>query len=220
MQIRPVNRSRSEARQAYDRLSRFYDMLSGSSEAPLKRMGLAMLQVGPGETVLEVGCGTGQSLVEIANLVGTPGTTQGLDLSEGMLVKAKDKLEKSGNAQKVLLVQGDGIHLPYPNVSYAAVFLSFTLELFDTPEIPLVLAECRRVLKPAGRMGVVALYKPAHSSQAIRLYEWMHDHLPAYVDCRPINSCDLIQAANFTIEKHITKSMWGLPVELVVARKA
>lgn len=97
--------------------------------------------------------------------------------------------------------------------------MSFILELFDTPEIPLVLAECRRVLQPGGRLGVVVMMKTDHPEWIVRLYEWLHAHLPTYVDCRPIDGLGMIQAAGFRLEKRQVKSMWRLPVEVVVVRK-
>lgn len=219
MQISPVHRTRGDARKAYDHLSSFYDLLAGASEAPMRRMGLALLGIQPGEAVLEIGCGTGQSLVEIARLVRSSGMVHGLDLSMGMLAQAHGKLAKSVSYGNVHLVEGDGLHLPYPNGCFSAVFLSFTLELFDTPEIPQMLVECSRVLKLAGRLGVVALHKPMHPNPVVRLYEWLHARIPAYMDCRPINAAALIQSAGFTPAKQSLVSMWGLPVELVVAHK-
>jgi ubiquinone/menaquinone biosynthesis C-methylase UbiE len=220
MQIRPVTRSKSDAQIAYDRMSRFYDLLAGSSETLLMHKGLEMLAVREAESVLEIGCGTGRALVEISNEVGKTGRVNGIDLSQGMLRQARTRLAKAGMQNRVTLLEGDGARLPYQNASFNAVFISFTLELFDTPEIPLVLAECRRILVPGGRLGVVSMLRTDHPGRIVRLYEWFHDHLPAYVDCRPIDAHTLIQAAGFRIDQLQTRNMWGLPVELALAKKA
>jgi ubiquinone/menaquinone biosynthesis C-methylase UbiE len=219
MYISRVNRSKSAARKAYDRLSDIYDLLAGSSETQFTHLGTEMLAVGLGESVLEIGSGTGKALVELCAQVGASGRVYALDLSPKMLHRAQDRLVSAGKLSQTSLLEGDGASLPYQNGSFIAVFLSFTLELFDTPEIPMVLAECQRVLKPEGRLGVVAMLKTTPPSPIVRLYEWFHARLPTYVDCRPINAHEIIQAAGFCVEKRNLKSMWGLPVEVVVARK-
>jgi len=219
MQISRVNRSKSAARRAYDRLSSVYDLLAGSSEAKFTHLGMQMLAVGLGESVLEIGSGTGKALLELCTHVGDSGSVYGIDLSPGMLQKARDRLEHSGASRRVCLLEGDGTHLPYQSGSFSAVFISFTLELFDTPEIPLVLAECQRVLTPGGRLGVVSMLLSEHPGWIVRLYEWFHAHFPTYVDCRPINAHDMIQAEGFKLEKREVRSMWGLPVEVVMVRK-
>ena len=58
------------------------------------------------------------------------------------------------------------------------IFMSFTLELFDTPDIPRVLAECNRVLKPGGRLVVVGMSKEGPQGLLIRAFEWTHQHFP------------------------------------------
>jgi demethylmenaquinone methyltransferase/2-methoxy-6-polyprenyl-1,4-benzoquinol methylase len=219
MQISRVNRPKSAAKKIYDRLSRCYDLLAGSSETPIMCLGLEMLAAGMGESVLEIGPGTGKALLELVTHLGESGSVHGIDLSPGMLHQAQDHLAGTGMSKQVNLLEGDGARLPYLRESFTAVFISFTLELFDTPEIPLVLAECLRVLKPGGRLGVVSMLKTNRPGRIVRLYEWFHAHLPIYMDCRPINAHAMIQEAGFRIEKRQVRSMWGLPVELLVARK-
>jgi ubiquinone/menaquinone biosynthesis C-methylase UbiE len=219
MQISPVKRSKTAAKSAYDRMSPMYDLMAGSSEMPLMEAGLKMLAVQAGEIVLEIGPGTGKALVDINQNIGDTGRVHGLDLSPGMLHQAQRRLAKVGCQNPLVLIEGDGTHLPYGNRCFNAVFLSFTLELFDSPEIPLVLSECRRVLNEGGRLGVVSMLMTDHPSWIVRLYEWFHVHLPAYVDCRPIEAHAMIEAAGFRVMNQQIRSMWGLPVEMVTAMK-
>ena len=98
----------------------------------------------------------------------------------------KKRLEKAGLADRVELYCGDASSLPFNDNICDSVLMTFTLELFDTPEIPKVLEQIKRVLKPGGRLGVASMSKENGDSLFLKLYEWMHDKWPKYVDCRPI----------------------------------
>jgi ubiquinone/menaquinone biosynthesis C-methylase UbiE len=216
--ITRVERSKQSARTAYDRLSRWYDLLAGSSEKKFADIGLQELDVKAGEKILEIGFGTGGSLVSLVQLVGRTGKVHGVDLSPGMFRVAQSKLKKNGMLSRVELQCADAVHLPYSDNFFDAVFMSFVLELFDTPELPLVLHECKRVLRDDGRIGVVSLSKQKNLS--VRLYEWFHMRFPAYVDCRPIFARETIERAGFQIMDLIQMVMWGLPVDIIVAQKS
>jgi demethylmenaquinone methyltransferase/2-methoxy-6-polyprenyl-1,4-benzoquinol methylase len=96
--------------------------------------------------------------------------------------------------------------------------MSFTLELFDTPEISKVLSQCRRSLRPGGRLVVVTLIKTEQPNFAERTYEWFHAKMPVSVDCRPIPAQAALEEADFEITNMIKEKMWGLPVEILVAK--
>ena len=177
------------------------------------------LNVREGETVLEIGPGTGKTLVLLVRSVGPAGRTFGLDISEGMLAVAEARLRKVGLSDRVELKCGDTVSMSFPDESMDAVFIGFTLELFDTPEIPLVLKECCRVLRPMGRMCIVAMSEQGKSNLMTRLYDWAHTRFPNYVDCRPIHVQEAVETAGFMVRETRLMRMWGLPVEIVLASK-
>ncbi len=98
-EIQRVFQSKSETKAFYDKISRVYDLLAEHSEGPVRRAGLEKLDARPGEKILEIGCGTGHSLVSLAQSVGATGKVYGLDLSENMLVVARENLQKAGLAE-------------------------------------------------------------------------------------------------------------------------
>lgn len=215
-----VNRSKEAARRSYNRLSRWYDLIAGSTEKKYRDWGLQKLSAQPGERILEIGFGTGHCLAALANDVGRSGRVIGLDISDGMLAIAHERLQQLGLSDRVELHLGDAARLDFiETASLDGVFMSFTLELFDNPEIPRVLQECHRVLKPGGRLAVVSMTKTNPPGVAVRLYEWFHEHMPDYADCRPIFARQALEQNGFAIQDLSVSSMWGLPVEIVLGTK-
>lgn len=208
----------SPAQTNYNRMSSFYDLFAGMSERRFTSLGLQMLAVQTGEKVLEIGFGTGHGLVTLAQAVGESGKVIGVDISKGMLSVTRSRLNRSGLAKDNITLQlGDAAFLPFSAAGFNALFASFTLELFDSTEIPIVLKECQRVLHPEGRIGVVSLAKT--DGIAVKLYEWAHAKFPTFIDCRPIYVPRVIEAAGFEITRTLERIMWGLPVNIVIARK-
>ncbi|MFC2095824.1 class I SAM-dependent methyltransferase [Candidatus Bipolaricaulota bacterium] len=254
------SRSKADAKSVtkanYDRLSRWYDWMAGSSERKAVQAGLDLLAASEGETILEIGYGTGRAIEALARAVGESGHGIGIDISDGMRRVATARVQKAGLSEQVELVCGDAtflaaeltrnatppllpkvssrspgyrlqpekaglpLSLKHPEGMRDAIFMSFTLELFEEPEIPLLLAECRRVLKPSGRMVVVSMEKKANANAMVKLYEWAHRTFPKVVDCRPIHADRALAEAGFRVTQQTEMRMWGLPVSIVLAKKA
>ena len=217
--ILPVPRTREEAKRTYDRISRYYDYLAGPFERKCAEMALERLSIGKGETVLEIGFGTGHCLKRIVESVGPKGKTYGIDISTGMMEISKKRLERADLEDRVKLFCGDAASLPFDDSTFDAVFMSFTLELFDTPEIPKVLEQIKRVLKPDGRLAVVSISKENGKSIFLRLYEWTHNKWPKYVDCRPIYVEQSLIDAGYKIKSKEKVKIFRLPAEIIVAVK-
>ena len=200
-------------------MSRSYDLFAGAFEKRLRDLALERLGIAIGEAVLEIGFGTGHSLQQIAEAVGDEGRVCGVDLSAGMLEVSQRRLAQAGMSDRVELHCGDATHLPYADETLDAVFMSFTLELFDTPEIPVVLGEIKRVLKPGGRLGVVSLSRGDGTPLILQLYEWLHRRLPQVIDCRPIYVERALLEAGFRIGHTEIENLWGVPARIVVSDK-
>lgn len=209
--------STARVRGNYDRLSRWYDWLAGASERTFGLAGVRGLAPRPGERVLEIGSGTGAMLAELGRRVAPTGATFGIDLSAGMCRVARARLTRAGPTLRAAVVCGDVMHLPCATGAFDAIFMSFTLELFADAEMPRLLDECRRVLRADGRLGVVALAATDRPGPMTRLYAWAHRRFPAIIDCRPIPVATILAASGFQVVEIHRGSLWGLPIEIVLA---
>jgi ubiquinone/menaquinone biosynthesis C-methylase UbiE len=216
--VLPVFQSKKETKAFYNKISGVYDLLSDRSEAPMRKAALRLLAASEGERVLEIGFGTGHSLVTLAKAVGPKGKIHGIDLSDKMVKIARENLASEGLTARAVLVCGDATKLPYPDDSLDAIFMCFTLELFDTPEIPKVLDECKRVLRPGGRIVVASMTKKDARGLVLMAFEWTHRHFPNFLDCRPIYVRAAVEGAGFKVDKTIRMHMW-VPVAIVLGTR-
>ena len=209
--------ARNNTRGFYDRISRAYDLIADSSEHAVRDLGVRALGVSRGQRVLEIGCGTGHGLVSLADDVGHSGQVHGIDLSWGMVTVARRRIQ-SAALRNVTLTIGDARVLCYRSSVFDAVFMSFTLELFEGA-IPNVLAEVRRVLRVGGRVGIVAMADSGQTNAMIDLYEWLHRRWPHFIDCRPIDVVSVLQEAHFQARTDHVTAIWGLPVIAAIGVK-
>jgi ubiquinone/menaquinone biosynthesis C-methylase UbiE len=101
-----------------------------------------------------------------------------------VIVKSKT-CKKAKLIDRVELYCGDAMEMPFNDDKFDSVFSSFTLELFDIPEIPKVLNEIKRILKPKGRLGIISTSEEDGNSILIKLYEWSHKKCQNMLHCRP-----------------------------------
>ena len=210
-----VNRSVSAASSYYNTLAPWYDFLASSEKKYIKK-GVELLDPQAGERILEIGFGTGYAQLRIADSI-EDGFSLGLDISLGMAAIAHSNLKDTRAGAKVGLVCSDSLPIPISANTMDGVFTSFTLELFDSPLIPDLLSECRRVLKPGGRLVAVSLSKDERLPWMGRLYETLHSRYPRLLDCRPIPLKDLLEASRFEVQRSQIEMMWGLPVIIALA---
>eukprot|EP00927_Polykrikos_kofoidii_P049084 TRINITY_DN43215_c0_g1_i1.p1 TRINITY_DN43215_c0_g1~~TRINITY_DN43215_c0_g1_i1.p1 ORF type:complete len:366 (+),score=61.79 TRINITY_DN43215_c0_g1_i1:77-1099(+) len=112
-----------------------------------RRAMLSMLGLSDGQRVLDVGCGPGLMLQELAVEVGHKGRAEGVDTSQAMCDVASARLASVPNASVKI---GSATELGFPDETFDAVVLSQVL--LYVQDVPLALAEVRRVLRPGGRL--------------------------------------------------------------------
>jgi demethylmenaquinone methyltransferase/2-methoxy-6-polyprenyl-1,4-benzoquinol methylase len=210
-------------RSFYDRISSAYDLISDAGEGAARNKGIELLNLQPGEKVLDIGYGTGSAAIELAKRVGPSGQVWGIDISPGMNRVAEKKVQEAGLATTVKLEVGSALKLPYDDGAFDAVYMSFTLELFPEDDIVATLAEAKRVLHPGGRLAVVAMATArggAQDSMLEKTYKWTHRHFPHIVDCRPIDAEKFIADAGFSITTDDRLDIFTMPVAAVIARKS
>lgn len=208
----------------YDRTATLYDWFVAKLEAPTRAQGLWTLGPSPGERILELGCGGGQALVEIAESVNPNGQVIGLDAAPRMVDRTRERIDVSSDGDSAVVALGDARSVPFEDDTFDAVYVAETLELFSTREMTSVLEECRRMLRADGRLVVASMDREGWEDTAfVRAYEWLYRNLPGYasVGCRPIYVEDVVADAGFDVERSeriVPAGLW--PIRIVRARTA
>jgi ubiquinone/menaquinone biosynthesis C-methylase UbiE len=111
---------------------------------------LQLARIANGETVLDVGCGTGALAIATKRRVGPAGAVYGVDASPEMLVRAEKKARKAGI--EVFFKNGLAESLPFPDAQFNVVLSTVMLHHLPQKARLQCAKEIRRVLKPDGRV--------------------------------------------------------------------
>lgn len=114
---------------------------------------LNLAELAPGESVLDIGCGTGTLTVAAKRLVGNAGSANGIDASPEMIARARAKSRKAGLDATFETAAAEA--LPFPDARFDVVLSSMMLHHLPRKTRLQCLREVRRVLRPAGRLLVV-----------------------------------------------------------------
>lgn len=144
--------------------------------APLGRMVADRLAVAPGERVIDVGCGCGESTLELARRVGPGGHVLGVDISKPMLARAGERAAAEGFGQ-VTLLEADAQSHPFPAGGFDVVYSRFGVMFFADPVA--AFTNLRRALRAGGRLGFVCW-------QSLPENPWMLVPLQAIVGLVPL----------------------------------
>jgi len=142
---------KEQVEKMFDTISGNYDSLNrvisfGSDIKWRKKVLQKIIQKNP-DTILDIATGTGDLAIKFAKNSNASKIT-GLDISEGMLSVAKNKIKDTAISNKVEFIKGDSEALPFEDNSFDAITVSFGIRNFEHLEIGL--SEILRVLKPSG----------------------------------------------------------------------
>lgn len=164
---------KSKVARRYDRWSGVYDSVDtfpivGRAEKRWRLEAIAMLDLQPDDLVLDVGTGTGLIIPWIAEHL-TTGKVIGIDISEKMLARARERAEKCGVAHRVELKIDDAENMSFRDGTFDKIIATYTMTTVPEPEK--TFREMVRVLKDDGKIVILDTGKPRKgASRAVHFY--------------------------------------------------
>jgi ubiquinone/menaquinone biosynthesis C-methylase UbiE len=143
---------------------------------------LRLARIESGESVLDVGCGTGTLAIAAKQQIGPKGSVYGIDASPEMVDRATRKARKAG--VEVLFKNAGAEALPFPDAQFDVVLSTVMLHHLPKNGRRQCAAEIRRVLKPGGRVLVVDFGAAPQKKGLLAHLHRRHGHvsLPDMVD--------------------------------------
>lgn len=136
----------------YEKLSGVYDLTFGPTLHPGRLQALERMAIDAGASVLEVGVGTGINL----GLYPRACQVTGIDLSTGMLDKARERIQKKG-LRNCRVMEMDAAALSFDDDTFDIVYAPYLISVVPDPVA--VAREMRRVCRPGGRIVILNHFK-------------------------------------------------------------
>ncbi|WP_045227232.1 class I SAM-dependent methyltransferase [Methyloterricola oryzae] len=155
--------AKANAAAAYNAAADLFDHPANTFWDRFGRKTIERLRLQPGQSVLDVCCGSGASAIPAADSVGREGRVVGIDLAENLLELARRKAESRGLTQ-VEFKLGDMMSLEFPEAAFDAVVCVFGI--FFVPDMPSAVRELWHRVKPGGKLALTTwgpnFFEPAN----------------------------------------------------------
>ena len=149
--------SQNEIGKLYDNKAWFYDAWAYCTESKVRNMALEYANIHDNQSILEVAVGTGLMFLEI--LKRNPnGENFAIDISEGMLLKAKKRLSKQKNDNYSLSI-GSAFNLKIKDISIDVLINNYMFDLIPFNKMDSIIDEFNRVLKKNGKLLIINITK-------------------------------------------------------------
>ena len=150
-------------------------LLMGGRERAFREKLVGIARLKPGDSVLDVGCGTGTVAMVAKRQVGATGVVHGIDPSPEMIARAKKKAARA--AADVTFAEAIVEALPYPDARFDVVLSTLMLHHLPRSARHACAREIRRVLKPGGRVLVVDFGPTPHGKKSLIGHFHRHGHV-------------------------------------------
>jgi demethylmenaquinone methyltransferase/2-methoxy-6-polyprenyl-1,4-benzoquinol methylase len=164
----------SQIAQRYDRANH---LLSFNQDKRWRRCLVQLANPQSGERLLDVATGTADIAIAFAQANSTLAIT-GLDLSEGMLAIASEKVKQLRLDKQINLIQANALELPFAKNSFDIVTIGFGLR--NLPDLSKSISELSRVLKPNGRLLIMEFSIPQRIFWSRLYLFYLRNILPWY----------------------------------------
>ncbi len=178
-QIKPYDAATGKTEQVeqmFDNIAPTYDLLNHSLswgiDRSWRRAAIDSLRPYRPQRILDVATGTGDFAILAAKLL-EPEALLGVDLSEGMMEVARQKVEREELQGVIRFQKEDCLNLSFPNGSFDALTVAYGIRNFS--DLDCGLREMHRVLRPGGRLVIVELTAPRHFP--MRQLFWLYSHV-------------------------------------------
>lgn len=178
-QIKPYDAATGKTEQVeqmFDNIAPAYDLLNHSLswgiDRSWRRAAIDSLRPYRPQRILDVATGTGDFAILAAKLL-EPEALLGVDLSEGMMEVARQKVEREELQGVIRFQKEDCLNLSFPNGSFDALTVAYGIRNFS--DLDCGLREMHRVLRPGGRLVIVELTAPRHFP--MRQLFWLYSHV-------------------------------------------
>jgi ubiquinone/menaquinone biosynthesis C-methylase UbiE len=163
--VSQVDRRRDRLIETYRKKAKHYDITSrlyplpGYPHRALRLQAVQALGLRAGDSVIDIACGTGLNFPLIEDVIGPGGRIVGVDLTDAMLARARDRIEMNGWSN-VSLVQADAVDFEFP-AEVDAILSTYAMS--QVPECADVIAHGAAALSGGGRWVVLDLKVPGNT---------------------------------------------------------